>query len=63
MDPRNYSRLAALIFALIAIVQLLRVLFAWEVTLDGVPIPLFVSGMACFIAAAMAWLGFTSSRR
>jgi hypothetical protein len=63
MDPRFYSRLAAVIFAVIALVQLLRVLFAWEVMLNGVPIPLFVSGMACFIAAAMAWLGFTASRK
>ena len=63
MDPRFYSRLAAVIFAVIGLVQLLRVLFAWEVTLNGVPIPLFVSGMACFVAAAMAWLGFGASRK
>jgi hypothetical protein len=63
MDPRFYSRLAAVIFAVIGLVQLLRVLFACEVTLNGVPIPLFVSGMACFVAAAMAWLGFGASRK
>jgi len=63
MDPRFYSRLAAVIFAVIGLVQLLRALFAWEVTLNGVPIPLFVSGMACFVAAAMAWLGFGASRK
>jgi hypothetical protein len=44
MDPRFYSRLAAVIYAVIALVQLLRVLFAWEVMLNGVPIPL-ASGM------------------
>jgi hypothetical protein len=41
---------------------LLRVLFAWEVTLNGVAIPLFASGIACFFAAAMAWLGLSASR-
>ena len=61
MNPRFYSRLAAIIFVVIALVQLLRVLFAWEVTLNGVAIPLFVSGIACFFAAAMAWLGFSAS--
>ena len=35
MDPRNYARLAAIIFVVIALVQLLRVLFAWEITLNG----------------------------
>jgi hypothetical protein len=63
MDPKNYSRLAAIIFAVIAVLQLLRVLFAWEVTLNGVPIPLFASGIACFVAAMMAWLGFGASSR
>ena len=62
MNPRFSSRLAAIIFGVIALVQLLRVLFAWEVTLNGVAIPLFVSGIACFFAAAMAWLGFSASR-
>ena len=63
MDPRNYSRLAAAIFAIIALLQLLRAIFAWEVTLNGVAIPIFVSGIACFITAAMAWLGFGASRK
>lgn len=63
MDPRSYSRLAAAIFAVIALLQLLRALLAWEITLNGVAIPIFVSGIACFIAAAMAWLGFGASRK
>jgi hypothetical protein len=53
LEPRNYARLAAVIFAVIAVLQLLRAIFAWEVTLNGVAIPIFVSGIACFIAAAM----------
>ncbi len=63
MDPRNYSRLAAVIFAIIALLQLVRVVLAWDIMLNGVAIPLFVSGMACFLAAAMAWLGFGASRK
>ena len=59
MDPMLSSGLAAIIFSVIALVQLLRVLFAWEVMLNGVPIPLFVSGIACFVAAA----GFGASRK
>ncbi|MGE0852127.1 MAG: hypothetical protein AB7O44_21310 [Hyphomicrobiaceae bacterium] len=63
MDPRNYSRLAAVIFAVIAVLQLIRVVLAWEITLNGVPIPLFVSGIAAFVGAMMAWLGFSASRK
>jgi hypothetical protein len=62
MDPKNYSRLAAVIFAVIVALQLVRVVLAWDVTLNGVPIPLFVSAIAAFVAAIMAWLGFGASR-
>jgi protein-S-isoprenylcysteine O-methyltransferase Ste14 len=62
MDPKNYSRLAAVIFAIIAHLQVIRVLLAWEITLNGIPIPLFASGIAVFVAAALAWLGFAASR-
>jgi len=63
MKPRFYSRLSAVMFAAIALAQLLRVLLAWEVTLNGVAIPLFVSGIACFLAGAIAWLGFSAASR
>ena len=63
MDPKNYSRLAAVIFAVIALLQLIRVVLAWDIMLNGVPIPLFVSGIACFLAAAMSWLGFRTLRK
>jgi hypothetical protein len=63
MAPKIYSRLAAIIFGAIAVLQLVRVVLAWEVTLNGVPIPLFVSGMAAFVAAIMAWLGYGASRK
>ena len=61
MDPKNYSRLAAVIFAIIALLQLVRVLLAWEIALN-VPIPLFVSGIAAFLAVMMAWLGLSAVR-
>jgi len=63
MNPKNYSRLAAAIFAIIALLQLIRAFLAWDITLNGVPIPLFVSGVAAFVAAMMAWLGFNASSR
>jgi hypothetical protein len=55
--------LAAVIFAIIAVLQLLRVLLAWEVTANGLQIPLFASGIAVFVTAVLAWLGFSASRK
>jgi hypothetical protein len=63
MDPKNFSRLAAVIFAIIVVLQLVRVLLAWEVTANGVQIPLFASEIAVFVTAVLAWLGFSASRR
>jgi hypothetical protein len=54
MDPKSYSRLAAVILAVMALLQLARVLLAWEIALN-VPIPLFVSGIAAFVAVMMVW--------
>jgi hypothetical protein len=63
MDPKNYSRLAAAIFGSIALLQLIRVVLAWDIMVNGIPIPFFVSGMIAFVGIAMAWLGFSASRR
>jgi nicotinamide riboside transporter PnuC len=63
MDPKNYSRLAAAIFGIVAVLQFVRVVLAWDITVNGVPVPLFVSGMVAFVGIAMAWLGFGASRR
>ena len=63
MTPQNYSRLAALIFAIVAVLQLVRALGGWPVTVGGtVSIPLWASWTACVVAAVLAWLGFAASR-
>ena len=51
------SLVAAILFWLIALAQLLRVLFRVEVTAGGVNIPLWVSILAFIILAALGvWL-------
>lgn len=63
MTPEDYSRLAAFIFAVIAVLQFTRAVVGWPVTVGAtVPIPLWASWLACVIAAVLAWLGFRASR-
>jgi hypothetical protein len=51
------SLVAAVFFWLIALAQLLRVLFRREVTVQGVDIPLWVSGLAFIVLGALGiWL-------
>ena len=62
MVASNYSLLSAFIFTLVAVLQLVRTLKGWPVTIGTTSIPLWVSWVACVIAAILAWLGFAASR-
>jgi len=58
MTARNYARLAASIFAIIAVLQLARAASGLPVTVGTTTIiPLWASWIACFVAAGLAWLG------
>jgi hypothetical protein len=61
MDARSYSRVAAIIFAIIAILQLARAVSGWEVTVNGSAIPLWASWLASVVAGLLAFVGLTAS--
>jgi hypothetical protein len=63
MTAENYSRLAGLIFAIVAALQLTRALSGWPVTVGTISIPLWASWIACVVAAVLAWLGYDASGR
>ncbi len=63
MSARDYSRLAALIFAVTAALQLTRAVVGWPVTVGTVSIPLWASWIACAVAVILAVLGFNAARR
>ena len=63
MTARTYSKVAAAIFALIAILQLTRAIGGWPtISVGGAIMPVWPSWIACVVAALLAWLGFTASR-
>jgi len=63
MSAKDYSRLAAVIFAIVALLQLFRAVSGWPVTVGATTsIPLWASWVACVVAAVLAWLGFNASR-
>jgi hypothetical protein len=59
---KSYSLLAAIIFTIVAVLQLVRALAGWPITVGTLSIPLWPSWIACIIAAALAWLGFAAAR-
>jgi len=62
MNASSYARLAAVIFAIVAIVQLARAAAGWPITIGTVVMPVWASWIACVVAGVLAWLGFSGSR-
>ena len=51
---KPFTTVAIGVFALVAIAQLLRLVLGWNVTVNGILIPMWVSAIACLLAATLA---------
>jgi hypothetical protein len=67
MTSRSYSRLAALIFAIAAVLQLLRAVLGWPVIVETTwgtwSIPVWPNLIAAAVLGMLAWLGMVASRK
>lgn len=61
MTATQYSLLAALIFALVAILQIVRAVTRLRVTIGETDIPVWVSWVASGVAVALACLGYLAA--
>lgn len=52
---KPFTNFAIAIFILIAVMHLMRLVFGWEATLNGVVVPMWVSVMGLLIAGALAY--------
>ncbi len=59
--PR-YALVSATFFSLVAVLQLLRVLRGWTVVINDFTVPMWASGFAFVVAAALAFWGFRSAK-
>ena len=62
MTAETYARIAAAIFALISLLQLIRAIQGWPVTIGETTMPLWPSWIAFIVAALLAWMGFAAAR-
>ena len=60
---KPFTMIAVVLFALVALVQLVRVLAGWEVTIAGVHVPVWASVVACIVAAGLAVMLAREARR
>jgi hypothetical protein len=60
---RPFTIIAIAVFSLIALLQLLRFILGWEVTVNGLSVPVWASGVAFVIAAGLAVMVWWETRR
>ena len=59
---KPFTRLATIVFALVALIQLVRVVLGWEVSIAGVAIPAWASVIAFLVASTLAVMVHRESR-
>ena len=59
---KPFSAIAGVVFAIVALVQLLRLVMGWSVVVNGVSIPLWASAVACVVAAGLAAMVWREAR-
>ena len=53
---KPFTTVAVVVFSLVALLQMFRVAMGWEVTVNGILIPLWASVIACVVAATLAFM-------
>ena len=59
---RPFTTIAVVLFSLIALMQLLRFSLGWEVTVNGVMVPIWASAIAFVIAGGLAVMLWRETR-
>jgi ABC-type Fe3+ transport system permease subunit len=60
---KPFTTIAIAVFALIAVMHILRLVLSWEITVNTVIIPMWVSVLGLIIAAGLAWLLWLENKR
>lgn len=59
---KPFTSIAVVVFSLVALLQLLRVILGWDITVNGVLVPLWASIVACLVAASLAFMLWREGR-
>ena len=60
---KPFTTVAVILFALIAFAHFLRLFWGWEVTVNGMVVPKWVSGPGLVIAAGLALMLWREARK
>jgi hypothetical protein len=60
---KPFTAVAVVVFALVSLLQLLRVVMGWDVVIAGFAVPAWASVLACAVAAVLAAMVAREARR
>jgi len=60
---KPFTTIAVVVFSLVALLQLLRVISGWEVTVNGFAVPIWGSVIAFVVAAVLAAMLWREARQ
>ncbi len=63
MDQKTFTLLAGVIFAIVALLHLLRIYMGWPVVIGDWPMPMWVSWIAFVVAGGLSYFGLSFALR
>jgi len=63
MDQKTFTLIAGVIFAVVALLHLLRVYMAWPVMIGGWTVPMWVSWIALVVAGGLSYFALSFTQR
>jgi hypothetical protein len=63
MTAKSFSLLAAVVFAIGAVAQFLRIAMGWDVIVNGMPLPFWPNWIAVVVLGGLSLLGFRAAAR
>ena len=60
---KPFTTVAVFVFALVALLQMVRLALGWEITVNGFHIPLWASVIAALVAATLSFKVWREGRR
>ena len=59
---KPFTTIAVFVFSVVALLQVLRLALGWEITVNGIHIPLWASAVAAVAAATLAFTVWREAR-
>ena len=59
MKQKRFTKVAGVVFAIVAALHLLRLLLHWEAAIGGWDVPMWVSGIALALSGYLAYSAFS----